>query len=265
MAIQTSNILRSRGIESIEPFPGMHVAYGGRVLGNVDPRFGSQPFLDEWENRMLMRQGIPPTDRAMVITPKDAQGIAWVDTNDPRIKPSEFFEELDVGAEALVTNQKNVALMLNPADCIPLVYGSPARGVLSMIHVGRKHAMERFHEQVAQDIKEEFDVAPEDDTTFAYLGPSIHGKSYVMEELRGELKDDPDWTPFIEEKDYGFHIDVPSFVINSLTRLGMGADRIRASRVDTGNPKFNYFSYTLFKQNAEKFPNGRNGFVATLA
>jgi copper oxidase (laccase) domain-containing protein len=224
----------------------------------MDPRFGTADEVRE--NRMVLRAMLPELDGAYVITPANAHGFTSVDEDNDQISANPNFQEIDVAAEALITTRKRIGLMLNPADCIPLVYGGSDGSLLSLIHVGWRGAANRFHDEVIGHIKDEFGLHPKE--AVAYLGPSISGSSYFTEQLSTQQTDDETWKPHIMELDEGFRVDVPGFVAATLRHIGMKSESIQISPINTANKKNNFFSHVLYKQGTPTHPEpGRNGFI----
>ncbi|WP_432559200.1 peptidoglycan editing factor PgeF [Granulicoccus sp. GXG6511] len=86
-------------------------------------------------------------------------------------------------ADALVTDQPGTALCIRVADCLPVLFADPARGVIGAAHAGRvglaagvlTRTVEALRDLGARDIE-------------AWLGPHICGDCYeVPAEMREEV------------------------------------------------------------------------------
>lgn len=88
-----------------------------------------------------------------------------------------LFENTD----ALITNQPNIAIALNFADCVPVIFYDPVKKVAAIAHAGWKGTAARIAAKTAQKMIDEFNSNPED--IIALIGPSI-GKCCF------EVKDD---------------------------------------------------------------------------
>lgn len=86
-------------------------------------------------------------------------------------------------ADALVTTEREVALCIRVADCLPVLFADPARGVIGAAHAGRvglaagvlSRTVDALRDLGAQDIR-------------AWLGPHICGACYeVPRAMRAEI------------------------------------------------------------------------------
>lgn len=90
--------------------------------------------------------------------------------------------------DGLVTDKKNLALLIKFADCTPLVLYDKKREVLSIIHSGWRGANKKIPEKAVEKMKREFKSDPKD--IIAYIGPSIDIENYeVGEGVYEEFKD----------------------------------------------------------------------------
>lgn len=235
------------------------IAHSGTELGNVDPRFGD---IDEVRaNRATLTSSVPFLDALYVL--KCNGGTDFTDVDDytgGTVEPSKDFEGYEVTGDAVITRRPCTGLMLNAADCIPLVVAEPDKSILSLIHIGWRGAVFGLHDSVLTYAKEQHGFRTRE--AVAYLGPSIQAQSYLAEGLHPIQEQNPDWDPHITEVDDGFAIDIPGFVVASLEQQGIRPENIHISPVDTGADGSKHFSFTRHKNHGE--PNGRNGFVATL-
>lgn len=241
--------------------PDISLIQAGSELGNVDPRFSQESDVDARRN--LIRTAMPSLDDIYVIKPLSEADFVDIDREDDRIGRHPLLKEIEVNADAMITNRPRIGLMANTADCIPLVVAQPDRNILSMIHVGWKGAMHRIHENVMNYAKEEYGFDPRG--SVAYLGASVQKENFKLKWLHEIHESDPEWQPYVQEGDEGFHIDIPGFVIATLKKYGLRDENIVANPVDTGHPDSGYFSYERHKRNPDKVPNGRNAFMAALA
>jgi copper oxidase (laccase) domain-containing protein len=234
------------------------VAEGNAQLGNFDPRFSNTEQIRRSRSELLAALG---TSVTFAIVPKSSSDFVDVDYPSDRIVDEPRLKEISVEADALITRQTGVGLMLNPADCMPLVMYHTDSKILSLTHVGWRGAANRFHQTVLDYIQEAKGGKP--GAVKAYLGPSISARHFTSESLSDVQENDPEWEPFTHEHDDGFHIDIPGFVTATLVKHGVEARNIIRSQNDTGAPEQNYFSFTRHKREPDT-PNGRNGFAAMM-
>lgn len=89
--------------------------------------------------------------------------------------------------DALITNVKDIPLMVMVADCIPILLHDEKKGVIASIHAGRNSTFLRIVEVVINKMKENFGTNPLD--IKAILGPSIQKCCYeVSSELVNIVK-----------------------------------------------------------------------------
>lgn len=73
--------------------------------------------------------------------------------------------------DSLVTDQKNMALALNFADCVPIILYDPIKKVIAGVHAGWKGTASKIATKTVQKMVEEFHCKPED--IIALIGPCI--------------------------------------------------------------------------------------------
>ena len=96
--------------------------------------------------------------------------------------------------------------------------------------------------------------------TVAAIGPSIKAASYTTPDqpMQSQL---PEWEPFINQTDSGYHVDVVGFINFTLKKAGLDQSNIFISDIDTAtNPSY-YSHYTSLKTGA---PEGRFAAIFKL-
>lgn len=94
----------------------------------------------------------------------------------------QVFENTD----ALITNQNEIAIALNFADCVPLIFYDPIKKVIAAAHAGWRGTAAKIGPKTVKKMAAEFSCKPED--IIALIGPAIDKccfevKEDVMEEL----------------------------------------------------------------------------------
>lgn len=141
--------------------------------------------------------------------------------------------------DALITNQPNIAIALNFADCVPVMFYDPVRKVAAIAHAGWKGTAARIAAKTAEKMINEFHSNPED--IIALIGPSI-GKCCF------EVKDD------VKEKilasiDESAHSQVCTNnnidlkLVNKVQLLAIGIKKIDLSEDCTSCKTELFFSY----------------------
>jgi YfiH family protein len=81
-------------------------------------------------------------------------------------------------ADAILTDQAGVYLLMRFADCVPILLYDPIKKICGLVHAGWKGTILRVVEQAIQKMGVLFDVLPEN--IFAGIGPSIGPDHYVI-------------------------------------------------------------------------------------
>jgi len=215
-----------------------------RLTGNMHPKF-DEPNVVEQRRKMLIKEISP----ARVVRIK-AQGLDGVVGR----KFSRQWNEIE--CDGLITHDSSLALVLMPADCIPLVVYSTQTNLFGLIHVGRKGAALGIHQKAITYIHETYKEGISNLRFF--LGPSIHQESYFFMNEEIEQLHDPLWREFISRRNDVYYIDLVGFTMQGLIGLGVPREHITCSEVDTGSD-LEYFSHARSKRSDE--PEGRNTVV----
>ncbi len=85
-----------------------------------------------------------------------------------------------IKADAIITREKNLAVGLLTADCIPAILFDRLNGILCLAHLSRKNTEERFSQILISFFRREFDTNLHELKIF--MGPSIKKDSYILEE-----------------------------------------------------------------------------------
>lgn len=73
--------------------------------------------------------------------------------------------------DAMVTNVPNTCLMIFLADCVPVMFYDPSKGVIGVAHAGWKGTLGLVAQKTVEVFRQGFGCAPED--IFVGIGPSI--------------------------------------------------------------------------------------------
>lgn len=219
----------------------IRVGFGGKALGNT---FG-RPSADKDLAKFLAEF---PGKTAYVMPAVGGNNIVDVDSMAP--------EELDkIEADALFTKSPQALLVLNAADCMPLVFYVPGQKILALAHVGRQGASLHLPKKLVEQL------GSEPSLLHCYIGPSIQQKSYRFPKENFDKKLDESWGKYITDEPDGIHIDLPRYVLDELKHAGIKPENIKIENVDTA-ADLNYFSHRRHKLTGK--PDGRNCFAACL-
>ncbi|MDN5067700.1 peptidoglycan editing factor PgeF [Aliarcobacter butzleri] len=167
--------------------------------------------------------------------------VVVVDENSPK-----YIDNCD----ALVTNKKNLPLMVMVADCIPILMFDEIKGVIAAIHAGRNSTLLKISEITSKKMIEDFSCKTENIKVI--MGPSIQKCCY---EVNDELKN-------IVEKSFGKEFVIGNNIdlqgINKKLLENLGIKNIEISSICTKCSNKPFFSYRKEKN------TGRFAGVITL-
>jgi copper oxidase (laccase) domain-containing protein len=96
-------------------------------------------------------------------------------------KPFTGRQEID-GYDGLVTRQKNITLVIQTADCAPILFFDPATKTLAAAHAGRAGTELGLAEIMVNYLKNQYTVQPEN--LLACIGPSICVNCYQIDRAK---------------------------------------------------------------------------------
>jgi YfiH family protein len=136
--------------------------------------------------------------------------------------------------DALITDVKNIPLMVMVADCIPILVYDPKKEVIAVIHAGRNGTFNEISKKTILKMKDEFGCKADD--ILVYLGASIHGCCYEVGEEIARLVDDK----YVEKREESWYLDLQSMNVEQLKSVDVTS--IEVSEICTCCNE-DYFSY----------------------
>lgn len=145
-------------------------------------------------------------------------------------------------ADALVTDVPDLAIGIMTADCTPVLFADQKAGVIGASHAGWKGALGGV---LAHTVDEMEKRGANRANITAAVGPCIHQESYeVGPEFRDTFlaRDARNEAYFkASPKDNHYQFNLPQFVLDQLSRLGLGT--VHNSSIDTYANEDKFFSY----------------------
>jgi len=163
--------------------------------------------------------------------------------------------------DALVTNQPNIALALNFADCVPIILYDPTKKVVAIAHAGWRGTVSQIASKTVKKMVEAFGVAPQD--IIALIGPCIakccfEVKQDVAEKLLATIQCRRDGNPALLKTPLpSIHVDLKE--LNKLQLLASGVTKIDLCEYCTCCDSGLFFSYR-----AEQGKTARHSAVIVL-
>lgn len=148
------------------------------------------------------------------------------------------------GIDALVTDQKNIAIAIATADCVPIIIYDPYKKVLAAIHAGWKGTVARIVDKVVNKMIENFHCKPDD--LLAGIGPCISQVRFEVGEEVVEIFSGNGFSfNYIGQRNTitgKMHLDLPLANKLILIESGLAAQNIEMANLCTYNNPDKFFS-----------------------
>lgn len=203
--------------------------------GNMDYRFGVKEQVISRRKKFFHQIRIP-VERTVFINVQHGTKIVEGTTSLAGI--GLHSSESAIKADAIVTRERNLALVVLTADCIPAIFYDRANEIIGLVHLSRHNTKEIFSQIVASQLKRDYGANLQDLKIF--FGPSIKKESYILPE-------------------YPNGYDLVSDNVNQLLLKGIRQENIFVDPTDTALDG-NFFSH--YRAVREKEPEGR--FATTV-
>lgn len=151
---------------------------------------------------------------------------------------SKFIKEND----ALITNQKNLFLVVTVADCIPILFYDKQNQITGVVHAGWRGTKSEILRLTMEYALTQLNLNRE--TTYFYFGPSICPKCFEVDEDVASLFT----SNFVRKKEKKFTIDLPQINLQFLVDLGFKKSNIQISNLCTFELENLFHSYRRDKE-----------------
>lgn len=167
---------------------------------------------------------------------------------------SSQYNNQKINADAIITNQNNVCLAMNVADCFPVLIADPNKKIFALIHAGWKPLLQNIIELTILDLKHLYRCNPEE--LIIWVGPGIKKCCYLSKEkpIQAELET---WRSAIKKNKKHWQINLPLFIKNETKRLGIKQQNIYDLNVCTCCNPDQFFSHYRSIKNKKKLDDGR--------
>lgn len=151
------------------------------------------------------------------------------------------------GTDALITNTRDVLLMMLYADCVPIYLVDPNARAVGLAHSGWRGTAANIAARTMAAMTEQFGSQP--NACLAAVGPCIGGDSYeVGRDVAGVFRNMPDLRGGVavspkSEISGTYTLNLRQVVFSQLLGAGLRADAIAVSAEDTFQNKRDFFSY----------------------
>lgn len=155
--------------------------------------------------------------------------------------------EKETRGDGLITNQKNVFLMIKTADCFPMLVFDPKTKAIGACHIGWRGAIGKIFLKLVVQMHSFFACQIKD--LLIGIGPGLHPCCYHFKEVLQE--DLPEWEKYIKKINYKEkEINLLGKIINELLEIGIKKKNIEIIDICTGcsNKFYSFFRYKKYKE-----------------
>jgi YfiH family protein len=159
-----------------------------------------------------------------------------IDGQESNSKSSEFHNDNGQTADAMITNIQDLSLVIQVADCQPVLLLDPIKKVVANIHSGWKGSIKNIIGKSIDAMQDNFGSDPQ--TILAGIGPSL---GPCCSEFINYAQEIPEhlWQ-YKDEKD---HFDFWQISLDQLTERGLKPENITIAGICTKCAASTFFSY----------------------
>jgi YfiH family protein len=249
---------------SLEAVPGVRHAVTTRIGGASADRYASANLgLSVGDDRqtVLTNRAAAATlvgvEACQPATVRQVHGVASVLVSEPSL-PGEPLG----AADQLATNRPELPLMVQSADCVPLIVVDPVRSAVAVVHAGWRGTAAHAGREAVAMMQRLFDSRPGD--LLVGIGPSIGGCCYeVGEDVAADVAVTvPEAAPAVVTRPNAGrpHVDLAAALAAQLRSAGVGPERIASAGICSACRLDLFYSHRR-----EGEPTGRFGALVALA
>ena len=142
--------------------------------------------------------------------------------------------------DGMITQQKNIALGVYTADCLPILLYDPKEKVIASVHAGWKGADKEIARKAIEKMKE---LKSDPANIIAVIGPAISQKSYEVDQEFYDHFNAPKYFKLKNKRTKKYQFDLKKYVFEQLKSVGVKHVRILA--YDTYKKEKMFYSYRL--------------------
>lgn len=160
----------------------------------------------------LLVQQLPPSTQVVSAEQVHGAGIAIVEQ-------AACEERVIAGCDALITSMAGVALLIRTADCLPMFFADPARGIIGLAHAGWRGLAQHLPARVVGAFRRAYQVPSE--ALEVAIGPAIRACCY---EVGPEFESR--FPGFVQSQEGRRRCDLIGAAVAQLRQAGVRASRI---------------------------------------
>jgi YfiH family protein len=142
--------------------------------------------------------------------------------------------------DALITDKKDIPLMVMVADCSPMLFYDPKKEIIAVAHAGRAGAFNNIIHNLLQTFTEDFHSKKED--IIVSIGPAICQECYEVGEEVFQEAQDLKLSYALKEKNNRYYLNIRAILHKQLLLENIREDKIEISHNCSKCDK-NYYSY----------------------
>ncbi len=143
-------------------------------------------------------------------------------------------------SDGIITNIKNIPLMVMVADCVPLSFYDRVQNVIGVAHAGRNGTFLEISKKMVQNFVDKYNSKRED--IIVGVGVSIHSCCYEIGESLANIAIKNFGKKYVTIKDKKYFLDLQTLNLDQLLESGVLLENIEISPV-CSCCDLNYFSY----------------------
>jgi polyphenol oxidase len=226
---------------------GVFLRHGGVSVGpyrslNIGGGTGDTPDLPDRvaENR---RRIFDALQIQKCVGGKQVHGneVAWVKTSDQEIGE----------CDALITDQKEIGLMIKHADCQAAIFYDPVHHAIANVHAGWRGNVKNIYGATIEKMRQAFGSQPQD--LLVGISPSLGPQRAEFVHYKTELPEE-----FWEFQLRPLYFDLWAIARHQLKTAGVLEGHIQIAEICTHTQADDFFSYRREKV------GGRNATIVTL-
>ena len=128
--------------------------------------------------------------------------------------------------DSLISDEKDTALLVKTADCLPIFFYSPGAKVIGLVHLGWRSAKDKILDVFIAKLKNDFSV--DLSNCLVGIGPALRACCF---EVGKEFLDFDCFQGFIQNRDSKYFLDIVGFLKQSFIAQGLDKDNFLDSGI----------------------------------
>ncbi len=223
-------------------------SYSSRVMNYTTDRFGGVSKSPYDSLNIALHVEDNPKDvisNRIIISQKLgflAQNMIFMDQvhEDNIVNISDTSQNKITSCDGIITDIKNIPLMVMVADCIPLTFFDPIQNVVGVAHSGRNGTFLEISKKMVKNFVDNYGSKAED--IVVGIGVSIHSCCYEVGESLANIAIKNFGEKYVTLRDEKYFLDIQTLNFDQLIEAGVLSQNIEISSCcSCCDP--NYFSY----------------------